>query len=665
MIPLTFPEKFTNKLFLFWVLSSLLVSWVASPFLRYFGILFFILAPFLWAVFVSRGASTLVSFPSQGAFPWTEVSFFCFVGFILRFYDVRGFSGWPLTDEGVAAYYAAEWNHGSSLRWLYGFCESPPMGIWMLGFWFKIFGISLSSLSTFPVFVSVVTLLSGVWASWRWAGRPGALAGSCFISVGYPFLFMGRLALSVSVLLPWMFWMLACFAPAPPTARSRTAFQSFGLGCLSSLGPYIFHQGFLVAFWASLIVWMEARQTKHWRAFRFFLLGFLLFLAPLVVAMSLQHFGGYWRTLASINPTLSNRAFCIFSYLSTFWYGPLVPTEHSYDPLLGGYWDPILGAFILLGTVALFRAPKSSWSLRLLPLCFFLFLPALITSDVEPLRVLPITVPAVLIALVGYQNLIQTSPNSKKPSWIILGFILMALWSSAHLFGFYRARWGLNGDWNPSSKNAQDASLYQIIGRYSSKESSALPIFGFISGDPSRMALHFAVQGSNPPSIQTQAVRVAILMRPWEIPLVQNSFPKGKIINISSIPPRDSLAVYIVGLSNPLQKTAYRWNKLSNELIQLEEDRIRDVGGLRAETRAQQLESDARQYAGDPFPSRRCLFKAAEEYRLAIISDVNRFGSDPSAQAHRRALRDLRQRDLLKAADLLPGAPIEPGPSFP
>lgn len=380
----------------------------------------------------------------------------------LRFIHLTSLSLWPLTDEAKSAYYAMELAVHGKWSVLYDFSQLPPLYIWLLGAFFKIFGISLFSLWFFPALLSLLTAVVSYPAAKAHFPKTFAFFFSILMAFSFWPLYVGRFSHQGSLLLLWellVFWMAGQLAKAKPGRGGKR--YGLLLGLLAGGGFYTFTSWPAVAF--VLILWV---LIFHRKATGSFLSGMILVYLPLGIVWLRQGYGGYIHHIWDIHPSQAwgaqiLRGFWDFS--AFFWKSPVPPNLFAYKPFWGGYLNPLLGACFFLGTILFIR--QASWKKQVFVFIsfFLLYLPGFLTGGVEMYRVLPILPLLLLGSSLGLMALLAPLKCSFKLAALTLLLLASFGMDFYHLFGVYHGTWTRSQDQWFGSKSMERIRAYQIL----------------------------------------------------------------------------------------------------------------------------------------------------------------------------------------------------------
>jgi hypothetical protein len=384
-----------------------------------------------------------------------------------------------MVDEGDFSFFALNLNENWSWNLFFGKSQVPPLYDWGLAGFYKAFGPSLGNLWLFPALLSLLALPLSYGTSRLFFSRPISLLITVFWAASYWPLFLGRLGLPHGLLLLWQWLTLLAFGlyvrATHSPARPLTALL---LGSILGVGFYVNLHWPAMALWVVLGV-----GYVEWRgSLRSFLspLGFLvpLILIPWPLLRSFlngEHssylgFLSLWGSALKVDQLLG----IWWKYFCTPFWG--VDSERlAYSPIWGGYLNPVMGTFLMVGFSSLagrIRHPQNAY--LLLGLGLFV-LPALLTNQYEPLRVILVLPLVLLLAAQGSWTFLSASDSSSR-KWVGVGLILLSVsLDYYHLEGPYHRLWSTN--WKASYKSSklmERWQAYQILASLSRQSGPGL-----------------------------------------------------------------------------------------------------------------------------------------------------------------------------------------------
>lgn len=449
-----------------------------------------------------------------------------------RFIHLTTLSQWPLTDEAKSGYFAVQLvSQGlGSARLLYDFSQLPPLYIWLEGIFFKLSGISLFSLWSFPALLSLLT----VWAFYRGAqvsfSKSFALVLAALMALSFWPLYAGRFSHQGSLLLLWeclAFWMAGKFA------QQESPKYAFYLGLLTGAGFYTFTSWPSVAL--VLALWVFCFHRKG--IFSFFG-GTILVYLPLGAAWLENGYGGYIQHVWALNPGEAwgpqlLRGFWDLSAL--FWKSAVPPNLFAYKPFWGGYLNPLLGACFFIGALVLFHRGTAAWTKFWGLTFFFFYLPGFLTGGVEMFRILPMLPLLLGGAALGMSALLDSLKASWR--WPVLGLLLLfsLVLDSHQLFRVYGDVWTHPDGWF-ASKSVDRLRAYSILDDLQKKSGPGIILCELVP-DLYDQSLSLATYKynvlQNPELNQTQPRWAAVLANVHYQPCLAADFPEAQWVRLA------------------------------------------------------------------------------------------------------------------------------------
>lgn len=502
-----------------------------------------ILLPWGWALREGIPAGTKV--PREGARP-SRAAFLLLgaAAVAARFLHLTTLAPWPNFDESSicfdAFHLAAGWPH----RFFYGISQAPPLFMWALGAWFKCVGCSLVTLKVFPSLVSLTAVPLAYAAARTQLPRSQAFLAAALIAVGFWPVFLSRFTLMTNLVLPFeclALWALGSFLRATDPARRTRA--ALALGTVWGLGLYThLHWPIVVAvtfppFALRLLKERRNASSGGARLCALALLPALVLAAPILWEAYRERYGAYLAHLWAFHPGSSGgRLLEVWRSCLTSPFWGMDPNVHTYQPVWGGFLNPVLAALFFLGILPFFRrgaSPFQRWALMGLALCW---LPGLLTQDQESFRLFPMLPFLILGCLSGLQVLSQ-GLSSRGRSLLLLSLALPSLaLDGYHLFGAYAKTWRDPADWTSYTRSLGRYRAYGILEGTRKEQGPGLVFPDFVQGLPDQ-SLAVATYDYNaildPRLDPAQARWAAVLANANYQPFLKRRFPHGKAYALS------------------------------------------------------------------------------------------------------------------------------------
>ena len=469
----------------------------------------------------------------------------------LRFHQLTTLSEWPLEDEAMNGHYAIELAEKGAWQLTYDFSGMPPLYVWGLGLFFKIFGISLATLWFFPALLS--TLAVGfVFAGARLLfSRSFTFLLTGFWAVSFWPLYLGRFSVQGGFLAGWMaltFYCLGIFLRAEgEKARLKS---SWILGFCAGVGFYTFTSWSIVAFILTLFVFkltVGARRGEWGKFLYFFIPEIILFL--ILAWTTLGDRGGHFRYVLQ-NP-LGPGWTGLNDTCAMFWGSRLPPYLFAYRPFGGGFLNPLLGAFCFWGTVILARAGFSYWKQGIF--FFILILPGFLTGGLDGHRVVQTMPFLIFTSSLGLASLASTLSQNKRIYFVAAMMLFSSLLDARQLFGVYHSLWTAPKDNWFASKSVERLRAFGILERLN-KEQGPGAILSDLVPDIFDQSLSVATYPFN--AAQNQKLSkvpcrwAAILINVHYQPYLSGQFPEASWFWLASdcVPPHGGLMLGVLPL---------------------------------------------------------------------------------------------------------------------
>ncbi len=515
------------------MLSYFPFSLEAKLWIGFFGILL----PFLWALWrpLKRQAGPFFQkefLPPLPAWVWALLGA-CVV--FLRFYQLTTLSVWPHYDEGVYGYYALQLDKQWSWRLFYGDSCAPPLYVWLLSLFFKIFGVSLTTLWALPALISVAVVPASYAAARRFFSGSFSFLCACLMAFSFWPLFLGRFSFMTGLVLLGecaVLCLLGWFLRAPSLLSKKKAAAALGLMMGLGFLIHIHWPVIVAAVLGTLLADLKISGKASQQVAFFWMVPLLALSLPLLVLEWTQGYGAYLAYLAPFHLThsLGNQWNVSRAYLSSLFWGA-DPAFHTYQPVWGGFLNPLLDSFFFVGLLELLRGEKSPISLWLLVAFVVFLLPGLLTSEPEFFRMVPL-IPVLLVvtALGGCRLAAGLCPPRAALGAALCLAVSIGL-DGFHLFGAYHRLWDSSGAWRGYAKSMERYRAYELLEQWAREKGPGLIFSDFVPGLPDQTlkVATYSFNAAQNPSLDPQKARwAAVLANANEQPFLARRFPDGK-----------------------------------------------------------------------------------------------------------------------------------------
>src|SRR5579859_4271019 len=371
---------------------------------------------------------------------------------LIRFYKLTSLSTWPLYDEGMYGYYAAQLSRRWDWQFFYGPSQAPPLYLWLEAIVFKVGGVSLFTIWFLPALISSLLFPTAYWAARGLFPRSMSFLLAGLFGFSFWPVYVGRFSLMTGLVLLVECLVLGALARClSETSSNRLFWKAVFLGALLGLGFYTYLHWPVLAVLVGLtflfFILGEGRSPRFpgFKIFTGFLLAFVGVLLPFSLGVFREGIGQflfYLNHLSAATHALSwkNQAAVSISYLSSLFWG-MDLKYHTYQPVWGGYLNPVLDSLFLLGLVEALRRRREKFCLWLLAGLVLFTLPGVLTSERATSRmILVFPVLAVMIAL-GWRRLWGEKSRSRRFSLLLALSVLSIALDGYHLAYAYPKVW--------------------------------------------------------------------------------------------------------------------------------------------------------------------------------------------------------------------------------
>lgn len=558
------------------VLSNTLLAYADLPFL--WKILVVVLGLLLpWGIAFSLLRSKN-SREDRGTFP-VPVGLWCLLwaaAFFLRFYRLTSLSSWPIMDEGMFGYFALRLYEHWNWELTHWVSQEPILYTWGLAWCFKLWGPSLFSLWFFPAACSFLCLPMAWWASRTPAPLSGRFLFTALLALGFWPLYLGRFSVqSVLVVLLelWSFGLLGRYL-VEKDLKTKLA-KTLVLGVSVGVGFYSYLAWPLVALFVLLVLVTDPSLSlpRRLKAAGLYFATAALLALPLLLAYSREYRGYFGHLGASglLSDGLNRLPLSWTYFRDLFWGDP--GGFFRYGPVWGGLFDPVSTTLLFLGLARLAARP-SRWTLWAALGMFLFFLPALLTNDLELMRLTPLIPVLTGIAAWGGRSLSSFLPPGRAG---FLALVLAAIGglSAYQLLGVYPRLWERDPDYYGAHKSEEFHGAYPLLESLAKKEGPGWILLHF-NPDPYDQTLYLATYGfnaaENPRLDPLSAKWAAFLVNAHEQPYLAGALPQGRWVWLSEgLHRRDGgFLLGMVPLDDADLAVLNRWREADGALSELD-----------------------------------------------------------------------------------------------
>ncbi len=596
--------------------------------------------PFLAALILCPSGQTLEISNRREWLPSAPVWFWILLGgvaVLLRFFDLTTFAAWPHYDEGLTSYYVLDLCRHWQWKLFFGNNQTPPLFLWGLALVYKVGGASLFSLWFYPAVISLLTVPLGYFAARSFFPRSFSLTLACLLSVGFWPVFIGRFSIP-AVLVVWgecgvlalLGWSFRSF---PADRNKRLLLLGLGVG----LGFYIFISWPVVALMLGIGVAGLGQSIRHPREFAksmvFFGAPCLLVITPLIWEAIRLGYGDDLTNLAAFGHSipLSEQFQVSFSYLTSLFWG-LDPQYHTYQPVWGGYLNPLLGALFLLGALEIIQN-RDKGIYQWLALAFLVFLlPGIFTRERETFRIVTILPILFTITTLGMVRLLATA-SVKKNAWLLSLFLISSAGLDICHLDKYHHLWDRADNWKGYAKSLERSRAYGILEKVSEEEGTGGVFSDFTPGlsDQTLSLADYRFNGVENPALPWENTRwAAVLTNVNERPFLERRFGPGRAYALSreELPADGGWMLWIIPLNETNRPVFGRWVQANQALRPFTETLLTHLQGQSYEKSLATLADALPSFGRDPF-----LLSFYWEKRADLLMETgNLSGAEESLQ---------------------------------
>ena len=633
--------------FIFVVINALLsygsISIEAKLWLGFFGLVL----PFLgagWGI-ISHPSKTMPSdqkefLPPIPLWAWGLVGVLAVAA---RFTSLTTLFVWPNFDESSYGFDAFHLAAEGDPRLFYGVSQAPPLFVWGLALFFKVFGVSLTTFWFFPALVSLTTTPLAYAAARTFFSKSFSFLCAVLAAASFWPVFLGRFSLMTILILPMellAFWSLGKFFQAK-TANARVN-AAWGIGVVWGTGLYThLHWPVVMAITGLPLVYWAFKNFRKQPDFVGSLaaraVGIALLLdLPLLIGALHQHYGGYLMHLWAFHRDFSSeKQLAVWaSYLTSPFWG-MDPDVHTYQPQWGGFLNPVLTSLFFLGLLRVMEKRSLHIFLFLAGGYLLGLMPGLLTQDMETFRLFPLFPLLVVGASFGWATLLASRPA--RNLILVLALFLPSLSLDAtHLFVFYHQIWDRPASWGFYTKSIGRYRAFRILEGFRNKEGPGLVFPDFVSGLPDQ-SLSVATYGYNAAlNLRiplSQARWAALLTNVNYRPFLQNRFPEGTAYALSKdfVEPDGGWMLFVFPLDEKRRRIMEDWCRAQRALETFIDQNLCYIMGQSFKKDLEALAKLGPSFQGDPFLQAAYLEKKADlETKQALMDLENGVVAGPA-----------------------------------
>ncbi len=503
----------------------------------------------------------------------------------VRFFRLTTLSAWPLFDEGVYSYAAIEMIQGAPPILFYGNSQAPPSFFWALAVLYRCFGVSLGGMWFLPALFSLIFVPLAWWAARKWYSPSASAFIAGLAALSFWPMYLGRFSVMTITLLPLM--ALAFGALGAAFSKNATWRSWLSLGVVLGAGFYT-HLHWLavapvLAVTAGWVLWKRGRISSAKAAA--LVVPLVLLPMPLVVAALKEGFGTYLAHLWAIKPSMRplDQLDLAIRYVGSLFWG--VDPEHcTYQPVWGGFLNPVLGALFLLGIAAAvrrFREGRNAWLLA----AFVLWLmPGLLTKDLETFRLVPVMPVLFVLVWEGLSRLLGGDPTRNLRIVLAVAALSFAL-DANHLFNVYAKRWDVPRYWTGHSKSLARARAFSLLEAKAHTQGPGLVYTRFVPGlpDPTLEVAVYEFNAVDNPAVKPYLCRwAAFLVNTNYEGALKQAYPFGRgfPLDTEGVSPDGGWTLFITPLlDGKVRQDLEAWTRVHREMTPYWRDAMNYVYG--------------------------------------------------------------------------------------
>lgn len=468
---LIYDPRFYFPVFL---VSNVLLAYSHLPFLAKIWIGTVCLSLPLFLGFLTSRPVVAGDFPLKGADgvlkpTWGSWIFVLGLGAFLRLYQYVTLPAWPMWDDSLNSLVSIRQMEHWTWQLAFTMEKVPPLLYWIQALFFKVFSPSLSSVWLLPALGSVLMVPLGYWACRQYFSKSPSFLVTIILALSFWPLFLKFFYLGQSVVI-WEIVSLGVFGLyLKSLGRDYWNGRAFLLGSCLGVGLYTYVTAApAILILGSAFLWTCLREKgRRPRTFFAFFFAFSLLAMPILFGITENLSSGHAHqySIFDHHAPLAQQLAISLSHATAILWGTIDRSYFNFGPLWGGYLNPVLASFFLLGLIELFRFRKRPLGYGAFGALLVCLLPGVLSNTVEVMRVVTLFPFVMLLTALGVIKFTVAFPRSGRLYFLApLLFVSFSL-DVYHLWGPFH-RWAVPDKYSAGSKSPEHFQAFQIMDRW-------------------------------------------------------------------------------------------------------------------------------------------------------------------------------------------------------
>jgi hypothetical protein len=313
----------------------------------------------------------------------------------------------------------------------------------------------------------------------------------------------------------------------------------------------------------------------------------------------------YIRHLASPSGlTTIQRLSISLSYISSLFWG-MDPKFHTYQPVWGGYLNPLMDTLFFLGLAQAVKGWRNSFYTWLLAALFIFILPGLLTTERATSRLILVAPILAVFCALGFAVLF---PHFKKRNLalVLVLFGLSSVLDFYHLADAYNGVWKDLNNWKGYAKSYTRFQAFGDLRKIAHDQGMGFILDGLEPGlaDQTLVVACHNFNALDHPEIPATQIRwVGVLTNVNDRPFLKSRFPDGKAFWLSkNLGESDGgWMLWVFFLTPNRWPEISRWVEADRALAPVEEQTLCYIPGRSFDKIRRSLESIYSFFKGDRF----------------------------------------------------------------
>jgi len=498
---------------------------------------------------------------------------------LIRFFHFQTIPVWPMWDDAYCNFCSIQqmqhWNWNLTYT-----CEKvSPLFFWIEAFFFKLVPPSLRSLWLFPAILSTFTWVIGAWAATRWFSNRTVLIFALVLGLSFWPVYLGKFSTFNAMLGGWEMAEWGLLGQLLNTTKEKDArWAAVYLGICTGIGSYIYITAtitivLVTCFVVTMCLFSKTNKLDLLFLYLFFAIVIVTPVFPTIRAnLMTGHAHDYigFDIQRFLNPEQIRIS---ISYLTVILWGNFKNSYYTFGPLWGGFLNPVLGSFFLLGVLELLRGGNFRLKFGLGIALLLGLSPGLLSSTMEMMRIISLLPLCIALVSIGIYGLLFSAHQKYRLAFLVITILISISLDSYHLLGPFR-QWAAPGEYSQDSKSPEHNRAFEILKLMDSTAGPGLVFsdFYFNVFDQSLYVSTYPFNAAiNPVLDPLRSKWAAVVIQPNDREIFVKQFKNTTYFDLSAGLDRQDggMELEILKLTDENRQTFIRWVSLQKKIQSL------------------------------------------------------------------------------------------------